>query len=57
MFGDRYEIKKKLKQGGFASVYIAKDLKEKTKYVAVKVMDPKSKFYAEIEFKMYEKFK
>ena len=57
MFKDRYEIKRKLKSGGFASVYVAKDLIEKNRYVAVKVMDPKSKFYAEVEFKMYEKVK
>jgi serine/threonine protein kinase len=57
VFKKRYEIKRKLKSGGFASVYSAKDLEQKGRYVAVKVMEAKSKFYAEIEFNMYEKIK
>ncbi len=46
---NKYELRRKLKTGGFASVYIAHSLDENPIKCAVKIMPKKHERYAQIE--------
>lgn len=45
---DKYQIRNKLKSGGFGSVYLAKGVGKDTNEYAVKLIPKKFKKYAEI---------